>query len=759
MNSYLDHNTSPNGIPRAVSDVTPSVSQISLDKRLEPGSQDHLNQSGTHIRPVSPSRQSSPEKGMLHQTIRQLPQKKPSEYFDMSPGSLIKSTDLEDCELEGISPQSSAHSPELQWAPARSVQNSQSGSRHQFHQFLEAENEEAPNISLTREIKRDPQSVQVMHVSSSDDEVHHPNPSRNEKFAAHSDSESYKPALRTIYQQSGLLSTDSFASESDAANSSVNTALREDEDEDEDEEHGRTLLDSLPTPRVGSPKMGFSSEPYKTTTLRHNSNTNLPPPSSSASSGTGAQHSARNSSVSSLFQFSHSPQHSQSSSSEQSGDSPRLLPMRPRSQIGNRAANRQSFYDFSGSTNNFNLNLSDAVSTYTSTGPDGASNVLIPRMKTIELYRKNARKANDPELEFQLAQYMMQTALIAASERARDATAPEKSSKSGNTEKKPVDKEKEDKSLDKIIDKLFKDAVSSLKRLSDRGFADAQYLLGDVYSSDALAKPDMERSFKYFLMAAKHGHAEAAYRAALCLQEGWGTSRDAPRAIQFFSRAAVRNQPGALYQLGMAYFYGGMGISDTSTNRLAGVKWLTRAVNVSDQTYNRAPYELAKIYEVGFKDLVIPDSGYAIKLYTHSADLGFIPAAARLGHTYEFGELGCPQDPNLSIHYYTIAALGNDPSAQLAMCAWYMVGAGSAFPVNHDEAYEWALRAALNGLPKAQYTLGFFYENGTGTKRNVIEAGKWYRRAADGGHEKATAKLAQLGISDKDKQRGKCLVM
>ena len=109
MNSYLDHNTSPNGIPRAVSDVTPSVSQISLDKRLEPGSQDRLNQSGTHIRPVSPSRQSSPEKGMLHQTIRQLPQKKPSEYFDMSPGSLIKSTDLEDCELEGISPQSSAH--------------------------------------------------------------------------------------------------------------------------------------------------------------------------------------------------------------------------------------------------------------------------------------------------------------------------------------------------------------------------------------------------------------------------------------------------------------------------------------------------------------------------------------------------------------------------------------------------------------------------------------------------------------------------
>lgn len=437
-----------------------------------------------------------------------------------------------------------------------------------------------------------------------------------------------------------------------------------------------------------------------------------------------------------------------------------------------RSFARHSYYDF-GSLGNLAIPEPQA----------GAASIL-PRMKTIDLYRRNARKSNDAELEFQLAQYVMQTALAAnvnvtgaggstpppsrsssnlgtsltgSSASSDELRTPELGAVSGpGSPGAPFHETAADQ---KIIRGMFKEAVQSLRYLAERGHADSQYLLGDLYASRALGKPDMERSFRYFLMAAKHGHAESAYRTALCLQEGWGTPRGASRALQFYKSAAFKNQPGALYQMGMLFFHGGMGIEDNVPNRLQGVKWLTRAAKVANSVYNRAPHELAKIYEVGYKDLVFQDAPYAARLYAKSAELGHIPSAGRLGRAYEFGELACPQDPALSIHYYTQAALGNDPNAQLSLCAWYMVGAGQSFPVNHPEAYEWALRAALNGLPKAQFTAGFFLEQGIGVHKDIVEATKWYKRAADGGYEKAVDKLRGLGALDSSSKKQKCILM
>lgn len=358
------------------------------------------------------------------------------------------------------------------------------------------------------------------------------------------------------------------------------------------------------------------------------------------------------------------------------------------------------------------------------------SEALMPRLQTIELYRKNAQKSNDPVIQFQLAQYMVQTALIPGA--ADDEEA-------------------------KLKQKLLKEALAYLRRLAERGHPDAQYLLGDVYSSGAVGgKPDHRQSFHFFLLGAKHGHAEASYRAALCLEEGWGTSRDAARALKFYKAAAARNQPGALYRLGMVYFYGGLGISDNANNRLAGIKWLTRAVNAANDIYNRAPYDLAKIYEAGYKDIVFKDLPYAVKLYVRSAELGFIPAAFKLGQAYELGLLNCPQDAALSIHYYTIGALGNDPRCQLALCAWYTQGAEPHFPKNEDEAYEWALRAAHNGLPKAQFIVGIMLSKGLGCDRDIYMSTQWLKKSAANGFEPAAKRLKGDSSQEQNKE---CVIM
>lgn len=418
---------------------------------------------------------------------------------------------------------------------------------------------------------------------------------------------------------------------------------------------------------------------------------------------------------------------------------------------------------------------------------DDIKGSLMPRIQTIELYRKNAKKSHDPVIQFQFAQYMLQTALLSGTAVPKSPTKGDWNSNSVHSDtvstsssslppSRTTSPSKKSHLADKlpgadniseqekkIKAELLKEAIVNLRKLADKGYADAQYLLGDAYASGALGKPDLKESFAMFQLAAKHGHGEAAYRAALCLEEGWGTAKDVRRAAQFLRTAASRNQPGAMLRLGLACFYGKMGFARNSKVQQEGIKWLTRAAESANEVYPQAPYELAKIYEAGYKDIVFSDHQYAAQLYVKSAELNYIPAATIVGQAYEYGKLGCPQDAALSIHYYTIAALGGDPKAMLAMCAWYMVGAEPVLPRNEEEAYEWAIRAAQRGLAKAQFAVGYFMENGIGVERDILQSTNWYRKAAEGGDKRAIERLDRSkkvsAVTESKKKENDCVIM
>ncbi|KKA16999.1 Chitin synthase activator (Chs3) [Rasamsonia emersonii CBS 393.64] len=216
-------------------------------------------------------------------------------------------------------------------------------------------------------------------------------------------------------------------------------------------------------------------------------------------------------------------------------------------------------------------------------------------------------------------------------------------------------------------------------------------------------KEDYDRALPLFVAAAKHGHAEAAYRAGLCNEFGWGCRVDGSKAVQFYRQAASKKHPGAMLRLGRACLSGDMGLGKRYRE---GVKWLKRAAESADYQYNSGPYELGLLHETGFGDDVFPDPSYAAQLFTKSAELGHVEASYRLGDAYEHGKLNCPRDPALSIHFYTGAAQKGHPQAMMALCAWYLVGAEPVLEKDENEAYEWARQAAELGLAKAQYAVG-----------------------------------------------------
>lgn len=349
---------------------------------------------------------------------------------------------------------------------------------------------------------------------------------------------------------------------------------------------------------------------------------------------------------------------------------------------------------------------------------------LVPRLKTIEMYRENVKKSKDANLLFQFAQYMLQTALT-----MDDNEQPVGGSESMNQSE--------------LKRKFLKEAVHYLRKLSVKGYADAQYLLGDVCASGALGKVENKEAFTLFQAAAKHGHIESAYRTAYCFEEGLGTTRDSRKALDFLKFAASRNHPSAMYKLGLYSFYGRMGLPTDVNTKQNGIKWLSRAAARANELTCAAPYELAKIYQNGFIDIIIPDEKYATELYIQAATLGHAPSSTLLGQIYETGNDTIQQDTSLSVHYYTQAALKGDPVAMLGLCAWYLIGAEPAFAKDENEAFQWALRAATAGFPKAQFTLGYFYEKGKGCESNMDNAWKWYEKAAKNKDPRALAKMKQ----------------
>ncbi|KAI8357433.1 hypothetical protein B0O80DRAFT_383929 [Mortierella sp. GBAus27b] len=359
----------------------------------------------------------------------------------------------------------------------------------------------------------------------------------------------------------------------------------------------------------------------------------------------------------------------------------------------------------------------------------GHKATLLSYTQTLELYRQNAKKTNDPELQFEFAAFMIDAGKSLEDPQTRT--------------------------------ELFDEAIKLLRRLATNGHAESQHYLAECHASGFTSKsgkPDYDKAFPLWVQASKHGHPDAAYRTGRCYDEGLGTRKDNARAVQFYRKAASANHPGAMWRLGVVTLYGELGVTASPRD---GVKWLKRSSQAATPEFPFALYELAQLHERGIENIVFVDPEYSVSLYSQAAELGHAPSAFRLGECWEYGKLGCKQDPRLSIHYYTLAAQQEHPEACFALAAWYLVGSPGVLPQSDAEAYIWAKRAAEKDLAKAMYAMGYFTEVGIGPTKNNEESIEWYKKAAAAGDKRATERLEGVPL-DAKKEKGKdekCKIM
>ena len=288
-------------------------------------------------------------------------------------------------------------------------------------------------------------------------------------------------------------------------------------------------------------------------------------------------------------------------------------------------------------------------------------------------------------------------------------------------------------------DRYLADACKRVKRLASSGYSEAQFYLADAYGQGSLnLDVDTKEAFNLYLAAAKQGHGQAAYRTAVCCEigaeDGGGTRRDYPKAVQWYRRAATLSDSAAMYKLGIILLKGLLG---QQRNIGEAVTWLKRAADRADHENPHSLHELAMLYESNnvnpeIRNKVVADDQYALELFQKAARLGHKFSQFRLGQAYEYGNLGLDIDHRASISWYTKAAAQGEHQAELALSGWYLTGAEGILEHSDAEAYLWARKAAKSEPPlaKAMFAMGYFTETGIGCPASLEEAKKWYGRAA-----------------------------
>lgn len=130
-----------------------------------------------------------------------------------------------------------------------------------------------------------------------------------------------------------------------------------------------------------------------------------------------------------------------------------------------------------------------------------------------------------------------------------------------------------------------------------------------------------------------------------------------------------------------------------------------------------------------------------------AAYLGFPKAQVKMGSAYELCELGCEFSPALSLHYNALAARQGEAEAEMAISKWFLCGYDGVFEKNEELAFTYAQRAARSGLSTAEFAIGYFHEIGMYVPVDLIEARKWYAKAAEHGNKDASGRIDGISRS------------
>jgi len=134
-----------------------------------------------------------------------------------------------------------------------------------------------------------------------------------------------------------------------------------------------------------------------------------------------------------------------------------------------------------------------------------------------------------------------------------------------------------------------------------------------------------------------------------------------------------------------------------------------------------------------------PDLPRSVEWLRKAAAQNHAKAQFLLGHAYAKGK-GVPKNENEAKAWYEKAAQQGEPMAQHSL-GLLLHPTSKTSVQNHAESFKWFQKAAAGGYADAQFMLGIEYEFGVIVPKDAAKAREWYEKAATQGNEQAKKKL------------------
>lgn len=324
--------------------------------------------------------------------------------------------------------------------------------------------------------------------------------------------------------------------------------------------------------------------------------------------------------------------------------------------------------------------------------------------------------------------------------------------------------------------------VASYEKAIEGGESWCAYNLGNYY----LSKGNNAKALKYYTQASATDNmfrSEGYYMVGKMNEEGKGTPRDEAKAIQNYKKSVEYSSElecdarEALSRLGVQ----AEKISDfkdIEKGKLAGMTpesmfrkgyeyehgLNNRAVSLplafgyykaaADKDYTDALVKMGEIYISGyypFNDKDKSDKYYARALKALKKIEAFNGNACyQLGIIYKKG-FGVTVNPELAMEYFRSA------SDKGSMDADYELGLAYQADQEHVDGFNYFLKAAQKGHPKAMLEVAEAYGSGMGTARDREKAVEWYTKCATQDTDRKVSKeardaLRKLGRMDNEKE-------
>jgi TPR repeat protein len=191
------------------------------------------------------------------------------------------------------------------------------------------------------------------------------------------------------------------------------------------------------------------------------------------------------------------------------------------------------------------------------------------------------------------------------------------------------------------------------------------------------------------------------------------------------SRDAERGNPYA--RLGLAYMYH-YGKNIDHDPELA-MKWYIKS---SESGCSRAKWELTKIFRDG--TIAEKDDDMHIRYLKAAAESGIPEAKVDLGLAYLTGT-NIEVNEEFAFRWIHSAACQGNLMGQFM--TGYMYGKGLGVEPDMKEREQWYAKIGLRGNGDLFYRIGHNFEYGLlHIEADLFEAGRWYKKGADMGHEK-----------------------